>query len=321
MDDTQQPGPSPVDRLAAIFGEGEKKPAPPPAPEQEEEEPAAEPEQAQETTDEAPEPEVEAPAEDTPEDTTGEEVEYEGKNYRVPPELKSALLRQADYTRKTQEVAAARKTLEEQQQQFQQVEQFRQQQFALAVQLSNIDQQLQAYQQFDWNSLAESDPAQYLKLDRQYRDLQMARQQKLTEGQQALQQQQQMTAQQRQAAVQQGQIELAKRVTGWNQDLAKDVGESALKYGFTESEVSTLLDPRVVHLMHDAHQWRRLQDRKPEAKRVVSTARPMKVGAARTTEASANAARDADLRAKLKKSGAKEVAEDLLTARFAKKFK
>jgi hypothetical protein len=40
------------------------------------------------------------------------EVEYEGKTYCLPPELRDALLRQADYTRKTQEVAQARKALE-----------------------------------------------------------------------------------------------------------------------------------------------------------------------------------------------------------------
>jgi len=40
------------------------------------------------------------------------EVEYEGQNYRLPPALKDALLRQADYTRKTQEVAEGRKALD-----------------------------------------------------------------------------------------------------------------------------------------------------------------------------------------------------------------
>jgi hypothetical protein len=320
MDDNQQPGPSVEDRLARLFvDEGDKPPEPPPE-EGEPEEQAPAQEQDQETPDETPAEDGQAPEEGTPA-PADEEVEYEGKAYRVPPELKSALLRQADYTRKTQEVAAQRKQLEEQQKQFEQVEQFRQGQFQLAVQLQAIDQQLDAYAKFDWASLSDSDPSQYLKLDRQYRDLQMLRQQKLAEGQQALQHQQQLTAQQRQSAVQQGQIELAKRVTGWNQQLAQDVGASALKYGFTESEVSTLLDPRFVHVLHDAHQWRRLQDRKPEAKRVVSTAKPIAAPAARTTDASIRAAKDADLRSKLKRTGDHKVAEDLLTARLARKFK
>ena len=37
-----------------------------------------------------------------------EEVEYEGKRYALPKELKDAILRQSDYTRKTQELAQQR---------------------------------------------------------------------------------------------------------------------------------------------------------------------------------------------------------------------
>lgn len=40
------------------------------------------------------------------------QVEYEGKTYQLPPELKDALLRQADYTKKTMEVADTRKSIE-----------------------------------------------------------------------------------------------------------------------------------------------------------------------------------------------------------------
>ena len=45
--------------------------------------------------------------ESEPEDDT-EEVDYEGKKYRVPKDIKDALLRQSDYTRKTQELAEHR---------------------------------------------------------------------------------------------------------------------------------------------------------------------------------------------------------------------
>jgi hypothetical protein len=40
------------------------------------------------------------------------EVEYDGKTYLLPLELKDALLRQADYTRKAQEVAESRRRLQ-----------------------------------------------------------------------------------------------------------------------------------------------------------------------------------------------------------------
>src|ERR1700761_7141568 len=45
---------------------------------------------------------------------TPDEVEgtYNGKTYSLPPELRHALLRQADYTRKTQELAGQRRAFE-----------------------------------------------------------------------------------------------------------------------------------------------------------------------------------------------------------------
>ena len=66
------------------------------------------------TTDESPDEgsdeEVrEDDAETQPEDD--EEVEYEGKTYKVPKELKGALMKNADYTQKTQEVAEQRKSV------------------------------------------------------------------------------------------------------------------------------------------------------------------------------------------------------------------
>jgi hypothetical protein len=40
------------------------------------------------------------------------EVTYNGKTYSLPPELRDALLRQADYTRKTQDLAGQRRAFE-----------------------------------------------------------------------------------------------------------------------------------------------------------------------------------------------------------------
>lgn len=45
------------------------------------------------------------------------EVEYEGKPYKLPPELKDALLRHSDYTKKTMSLAEERKAFEAQREQ------------------------------------------------------------------------------------------------------------------------------------------------------------------------------------------------------------
>ena len=90
-----------------------------PAPEQQEAKtPAEEPELETEEQESEPEETDEldelfkegtGPEEDTPEVV---EVEYEGKKYNLPPELKEAFLRHADYTHKTMDLAEKAKEVE-----------------------------------------------------------------------------------------------------------------------------------------------------------------------------------------------------------------
>ena len=58
--------------------------------------------------------------EPAPVDEDAEEAEYDGKKFTGPKGIKEAILRQADYTRKTQEVAEQRKQVEAQAAQVQQ---------------------------------------------------------------------------------------------------------------------------------------------------------------------------------------------------------
>lgn len=79
--------------------------------------PDDEPEQVEEASEEAEPEAVEGDEAEQPESTSEEyeEVEYEGQTYQVPKELKEGLLRHADYTQKTQQLAEQRRTVELQQ--------------------------------------------------------------------------------------------------------------------------------------------------------------------------------------------------------------
>ena len=57
--------------------------------------------------------ETEGQADEAPPEDDTEEIERDGVKYRIPKALKDDLLRQADYTRKTQEVAETRRALAE----------------------------------------------------------------------------------------------------------------------------------------------------------------------------------------------------------------
>jgi hypothetical protein len=59
------------------------------------------------------EPEVEAEAEQTEPEAEFAEIEYEGSRYQVPKALEPALMKNADYTQKTQELAKQRELYEQ----------------------------------------------------------------------------------------------------------------------------------------------------------------------------------------------------------------
>ena len=197
-----------------------------------------------------------------------EDVEYEGKQYKVPKELKDALLRQADYTRKTQEVAEARRQFEAQTQSFQQERQFHQQNMQEVAQVIAIDQQLAQFSQVDWNALADADPAQAVKLDRQFRDLQAQRAQieyQVTQKQSEFAQRQQQEAARQ---LEEGRRVLEREIPGWGAEKAQELFLFGKNYGIPEQLLGTLNMPVLVKALHDLKQFHQLKEKattKPKA--------------------------------------------------------
>ena len=109
----------------------------------------------------------------TPEEDPLEEVEFEGKQYQVPVEIKRGLLREADYTRKTQEVASERKQVHAERAQLQQMLPVIEQLAPQLGQLSALDGQIASLQQQLSHDLRINDPVQYGLIAN---DLMMARQ-------------------------------------------------------------------------------------------------------------------------------------------------
>ena len=86
------------------------------------------------------------------------EVEYEGEIYEVPLRLKDALLRQADYTRKTMELADQRRALAADRAGFEQAETMRLEEFQAAMRLHEIAAELDQLSGHDWSQLDPQDP-------------------------------------------------------------------------------------------------------------------------------------------------------------------
>jgi hypothetical protein len=227
---------------------------------------------------EAAETETDAETETEQVEDDSEEVEFEGKQYKLPKELKEALLRQADYTRKTQEVAEARKAFEAQQQEFVQHVQLQQQTLQDHAQLMTIDQQLEQFGALDWNAVIENDPVQALKLQQQFNTLQQMRGQVATRIQQVQQEQLARQHEDRAKRIQSSQEVLAREIKGWSpgNELDTALGEYAKSYGLM-NPASVLMDvPRAGAILHKAYLYDQLMSKQakkpaPEPVKPVTT--------------------------------------------------
>jgi len=221
-------------------------------------------------------PEEEDPAaeQSEPEAETDDlvEAEYEGKTYKVPKELKDALLRTQDYTRKTQEGAEMRRAAEQRVQAIQAQEQIMAATFDKAAELKQIQSQLSQFDQVDWQALSDADPVQAQKLLIARQNLERSYGQKAQELQMAQAQYQQLTAQQRQQMLQEAAKELKQRLPEFDAKMAERIRTTVKEYGYSDQELSNVTDPRLVQVLHDAMKWRELQAQKPQAMKKVAEA-------------------------------------------------
>ena len=187
------------------------------------------------------------------------DVEYEGKTYKLTAEIKDALMRQGDYTKKTMEVADQRKAVEAQQTEFQANVKVQEQFFEEASTVRQIDAQLAQYEQVDWNQLSYDDPVEFQRLDFQRRQLVENR---TNTVQRMIHAQQEVAQKQHQEGArlkEEGLKELAKVIPNWNEDTAKTIFKSGIDtYGFSKDEMSSVLDPRMVRVLDDARRYRNI---------------------------------------------------------------
>jgi hypothetical protein len=181
-----------------------------------------------------------------------DEVEYDGKKYSVPKELKDAFLRQSDYTRKTQEVAEQRKAIEQHAMQVRQELEVQQRNIENHAKLVSIDQTLKQFENVDWQAYSDQDPVAAQKSWFQYQQMQQSRNDLTQQISQQEQQRQFQTQQYVARQLEEGHKELAREIKGWSPEKAKEIKSYALKAGFDEAQLSQLTDPKAVKMLHKA---------------------------------------------------------------------
>ena len=202
------------------------------------------------------------------------DIEYDGVVYQVPPELKDALLRNSDYTQKTQAVAEQRKEVEMLQQQVETTQ--NEQRFITGIQpdLNNLGllqahvQQMEAgLQQNLANMTSEQMFKTKIEIDGMKEQMNAFRQGlevKYKEFEEA-------QKQSYHELLEQGAQSLKKAIPDWNEGKAQQVREFAVQQGFNQQEVNSIIDPRYVKVLWAASQYEQLQAQaQPAAEQIKS---------------------------------------------------
>lgn len=229
--------------------------------------------EAQETEETQDETEQDDPdAEQTEEDSSDNFLTYEddGQEVRVTKEealeaVKARKSMQADYTKKTQSLAAERQQAHAE---FQKQMEFTNAHAQTIGQYQSLAQRAQQLESVDWNTLHQQDPMQFIQLRAELDDSRIALERmggQLNQQRGAYQQWQQEQVKAKQSEV----WEHMKTVKpDFGKPALKAMFEDAEKYGFEFNELNAMQDKRLIHMWADMHAkakaYDALQTKKPE---------------------------------------------------------
>jgi hypothetical protein len=315
---------SPQSRLETMLGDSIESDVKPPELQEEEEQTPLEAEaeateevESEEATEE-PDEEVEEEEQSQDEVPAILKLKVNGEDVEKPLDEVVALAQQGlDYTQKTQQVAEQRKELEAYAESIKAQEQAFQEQMQLnnvliedVAKITSLDQQLNQYANVNWQQLSDNDFVEAQKLFFTYNQLQTERSQLVSQfeakKQQVVQKQSQLMAEK----IAKGKEVLAKEIPNWSPETNQALLSTGKDYGFSDAELNSIVDPRHVKVLHDAMQWRKLQQNSV-VKKKVSNAKPVVKPGSKDTKAEANS-NHRQLRESLRKTGKSDAAQKLI---------
>jgi hypothetical protein len=316
---------SPQSRLEAMLGDSvESDVKPPELQDEEKEQPPLEAE-AEDTEEVESEEATEDPDDQAEEEEQSEDevptllkLKVNGEDVEKPLDEVVALAQQGlDYTQKTQQVAEQRKELEAYAESIKAQEQAFQEQMQLnnvliedVAKITSLDQQLNQYANVNWNQLSDNDFVEAQKLFFTYNQLQQERSQLVSQfeakKQEVVYKQTQLMAEK----IAKGKEVLAKEIPNWSPETNQALLSTGKDYGFSDAELNSIVDPRHVKVLHDAMQWRKLQQNSV-VKKKVSNAKPVVKPGSKDTKAEANS-NYRQLREQLRKTGKSDAAQKLI---------
>jgi hypothetical protein len=315
---------SPQSRLETMLGDSIESDVKPPELQDEEEQTPLEAE-AEDTEEVESEEATEEPDEEVEEEEQSQDevpailkLKVNGEDVEKPLDEVVALAQQGlDYTQKTQQVAEQRKELEAYAESIKAQEQAFQEQMQLnnvliedVAKITSLDQQLNQYANVNWNQLSDNDFVEAQKLFFTYNQLQQERSQLVSQFEAKKQQVVQKQTQLMSEKIAKGKEILAKEIPNWSPETNQALLSTGKDYGFSDAELNSIVDPRHVKVLHDAMQWRKLQQNST-VKKKVSSAKPVVKPGSKDTKAEANS-NHRQLRESLRKTGKSDMATKLI---------
>lgn len=234
--------------------------------------------------------ESEEDADEAPQASQTFRVKVDGEEIEVPlDELLKGYSRTADYTRKTQAIAEARKQAEAE------LEIARQERQRYAQTLEALDTQLRSLQppEIDWDRLYQENPVEWVR----QRELQRTRQEQTAwvQAQRAalIQKQQQEEQAQAEQTLEVERAKLMEALPEWRDvekaraEKAKIVEYATGRLGFSVEEISDVYDARAVLALRKAMLYDELMSKRDQMRpKIMQKAKPMKAGAASMPQSS-----------------------------------
>ena len=221
----------------------------------------------------------EAEAPEAPPEETEVEIEYEGARYRVPKGLEKAVLQEADYTRKAQEVAAERRQIEYERKVAEAERE--DSRFAREVQtelqkLSGLEHELDKLKAVDIREMPMDEGFQHWVRVNELKE-QRETLQKQIEGKRA-----EFSQKQRQnleTFKTQARELLSKQYGGLDEKAFAELSEHVKTYGYSEQDIDMMsADPRALSMAYKAMRFEQLQASKAGAVQKVTAAPAVKPG-------------------------------------------
>jgi len=184
-----------------------------------------------------------------------EEVEHDGKKYAVPKALKPALMMNADYTRKTQELADQRRALEADAASTRQAIEFQRQLAQQHRELVAVDVQIEPYQRFtpeQWQQWTAQDAGAAQQAWMTYQALKDKRQglaQQVMQAEQSRAFEAQKSASRR---FEQAEADVRAEIKDWSKDRQEALWQTAVALGAKPEERGVVTSAWMVKALHRA---------------------------------------------------------------------